>query len=652
MRKTKFMKEKNPPKKYKLRRSFEIFDVKTSEKAEGVEADDNKISFSFSSEKPVARWFGKEILSHASGCANLERLNSSASLLFNHDWDRFIGRVVKSWIGEDKRGHVEIEFATNADAQEKKKDILGGFLRNVSFGYVVDDLVLSKTNDDGSEREYTATSWEPYEVSFVTVPADFSVGIGRDSRDQVEDEVAEKIDQLVVRADEVFNKNKEIEINILSKGVQVEEKDLVKLERERVKAINHYGDKFKDIGGQELARQLIESGATLDAAKDAFMEKIGYRQVPVHSNVGELDLSKTEKKKYSLIKAITASLDKNWDKAGFELECSRELAKRHGKETQGFFMPMNLPMGGGEERATYAVGAAGTGGNLVETSLLDQSFIEILRAKALVLQMGAFSLSGLIGNVAIPRRATSAAVAWVTEGNAPAQAEGTFDLLQLSPKTVAGFSKITRQMLLQGTPDVEMLARLDLAEQMALAIDLGAITGTGTSGQPLGILNTSGIGSVVGGTNGANILIDHIIDLETAVADANADAGRLAYLANAKTVGSLKKLKGTDGTYLWGGREAGMGMGTPGMINGYPVGRTNQLPKNLTKGTASGVCSAVIFGNWSDLIIGSWGALDIVANPFGTGFAAGTVDLRAMQSVDVGLRQKASFAAMSDALTP
>lgn len=634
-----------------LRRNFQLELTKREELKEGEVVDENKITFSFSSEVPVERWFGKEILSHAAGSANLERFNASASALFNHNWNILIGRITKSWIGEDKRGYVEIEFATNPEAQEKKKDILGGYLRNVSFGYIVDDIKLLKSSDNGAQEEYIATKWTPYEVSFVTVPADFSVGIGRDSRDQVADETVDKIESMIR---ELKKEKEEINLkennNNLLKGVNVSEKNMAELERERIKTIQALDEKFGDKVGKELARQLIDSDKSVDEIRSAYLEKLGMRQVPVHSNVGDIDLTTKEKKSYSLIRAINAKLDNKWDKAGFERECSEALAKLHNKDAQGFFMPMNLNMNG-EERSTYAVGAAGTGGNLVATDLMSQSFVEILRNKALVLQMGAFSLSGLVGNVSIPRRATAAQIAWVTEGNAPAQSEGTFDLINLAPKTAAGFSKITRQMLMQGTPDIEMLARLDLIEQMALAIDIAAINGSGASGQPLGIMNQSGIGSVIGGTNGAAITIDHVIDLETAISDANADAGKLAYMANAKTVGALKKLKSTTGEYLWSQKEQGMIAGTPGMINGYPVARTNQMPKNLTKGTASGICSALIFGNWADLIIAAWGALDIVANPYGAGFNAGTIELRSLQTIDVGLRQKASFAAMSDALT-
>jgi HK97 family phage major capsid protein len=207
-------------------------------------------------------------------------------------------------------------------------------------------------------------------------------------------------------------------------------------------------------------------------------------------------------------------------------------------------------------------------------------------------------------------------------------------------------------MLLQSTPDIDMIVRNDLVAVIALGIDLTSMSGSGSSNQPRGIANTSGIGSVIGGTNGAAITIDHLIDLETAVTDANAPEESLAYIANAKTVGALKKLKSSNGEYLWSGSAVGQRTGTPGEINGYPVARTNQARKNLTKGTASGICSEVFFGAWNELVIGEWGVLEIVPNPYDAAvYKNGGVLIRALQSIDIGVRHAASFATMSDALT-
>ena len=206
-------------------------------------------------------------------------------------------------------------------------------------------------------------------------------------------------------------------------------------------------------------------------------------------------------------------------------------------------------------------------------------------------------------------------------------------------------------MLQQSSPDIEMLVRADMLQTLALGIDAAALYGTGSSNQPLGISNQSGVGSVIGGTNGAAITIDHMIDLETQVASANADDATLAYLTNAKAVGSLKKLKSTTGQYLWTNSPMGQRSNTPGEINGYTCARTNQARSNLSKGSGTNL-SEVYFGDWAQVLVGEWGVIEILPNPYAAGiYEGGGVELRIMQSVDIGVRHGASFSIFSDAIT-
>ena len=260
-------------------------------------------------------------------------------------------------------------------------------------------------------------------------------------------------------------------------------------------------------------------------------------------------------------------------------------------------------------------------------------------------------LSGLVGNIAIPRQDSATSTYWVSpEGADLTESEVLFDQVTMSPKTLGARSQYTRQLLMQSTPDIEMLVRDDLSKVMALAIDAACVSGTGANGQPTGILNTAGIGSVALGANGGAITIDALIDLETTLTEANVDEENLAYLTNAKQIGALKKLKDANGRYLWTQYPGVFGQRTPtpGEINGYMAARSNNVPSNLTKGTGTNL-SAVIFGNWGELIIGEWGVLEVLPNPYGAGFNSGSIDIRALQSVDVKMRHTASFAAITDA---
>lgn len=609
--------------------------------AENVNAEERTLEFPFSSEKPVERYFGYEVLSHENGAMDLSRLNDSSPLLFNHNMDRYIGVIEKADIRSDKRGYAKVRFSDNPEAQQVFKDIQAGILRNVSFGYMINDMKMTQKGEKGQPDTYVASSYTPYEISIVTIPADMSVGIGRD----IETEPKLEIEKLKTGDEPKIKGERKMTEEIKPVDVKVVQSEAAKTERERIASISALGEKFKQA---DLARQLIEGGKSIEDARGAFLEKIGAVQKPVAEGQSYIDMTEKEKRSYSLVKAINASIKGDWKGAGLEKELSDELAKRQGKETAGFFMPVNVTLD--QTRATYATGAAATGGNLVATELLAGSFIDILRNKAMVVQAGARMLSGLVGNVDIPRQNAATATYWVTEGTAITQAEATFDKVSLTPKQIGALSKMTRLMLQQGTPDIEALVRNDLATVLALGIDAAAIGGSGSGGVPRGILNQSGIGSVALGTNGAALTFDALIDLETAVATANADVASMSYMTNAKQVGVLKKIKDSTNNYLWTGSDGkGMGQAAPGSVNGYNVWRTNQVPGNLTKGSGTNL-SAVVFGNFSDLIIGEWGSLEILPNIYGSLYTSGGVDIRAMQTVDVAVRQAASFAAIVDAL--
>jgi HK97 family phage major capsid protein len=425
--------------------------------------------------------------------------------------------------------------------------------------------------------------------------------------------------------------------------------EAVVAERARIASITKLGDKF---GQADMARQLIEGGKSLDEARGAFLEKLGAKQEPIADKVGNVDLNAKEQREYSLVRAINAAISGNWKDAGLEREVSAEIERQTGKATSGFFMPHNLEM----SRAPYAVGSATTGGNLVATNLLAGSFIDVLRNNALIMQLGPTMLTGLVGNVAIPRQTSATATYWVTEASSITEAEALFDQVTLSPKQIGARSQYSRLALQQATPDIEMVVRNDLAKVMALGIDLAAISGSGSSGQPKGILNQSGIGSVAMGTNGAALTnsstsstsgLDQLIQLERAVDVANALNGNLAYLTNAKVLSAIKQLKTQYADYLWTANESNTTTGTPINVNGYPMYRSNQVSSSLTKGTGTNL-SALIFGDFSQLVIGMWGALEVLPNPYGSGYNAGSVDIRAMQTCDIAVRHVESFAAITD----
>jgi len=626
-----------------------------------VDVANRTVELSFSSDAAIDMWFGKESLSHAPGAMRVTDRTGNLPLLFNHCMDDLLGVVesVRVDVAAGK-GYAVVRFGKDDRGEWAMQQALDGILTNVSFMYRV-----YKYMEDTETETYTALDWEVLEISLVTVPADASVGVGRAAG---ENEVAVEVitRQLTPAAAETTKESimtAEIQTPAPQQPVQTNQPSAEELRAIQSQGADVERKRIAEIDAmcrshqlpEDLRVSMIQKGTSVEEARglalDHKLANAGDQRAASMGNGFAPDMSDSEKSKYSLTRAINAAISGDWKGAGFEAEVSNDIAKRMGKSTQGFFMPTNIPFA---QRSGYAVGTAGagtTGGTLVATNLLAGSFIEVLRNKAKVLQLGATVLSGLVGNVDIPRQTGASNTFWVGENGTLTESEGTFDKVSLALKSIGTYSMISRNMLLQSTPDIEMLVRADLIAQIALGIDKAALSGSGSANQPTGITNTSGIGSVVGGTNGAAITIDHLIDLETAITSANAPEDSLAYLANARTIGALKKLKSTTGSYLWNGAMAGATQGTPGEINGYPVARSNQARGDLTKGTGTNL-SEIIFGNWSEVLIGEWGVLEIMPNPYdATAYKQGAVLLRAMQSVDIAVRHAASFAVMSDAIT-
>lgn len=607
------------------------------------DTDSRTMTFSFSSEQPVERWWGNEVLSHEPDAADLSRLNNGAAFLWNHDRDRVLGVVKAAEIQSDRRGYCTIRWSAEEEAQKYKRQVDDGILSNVSFAYSIEEVREIGDN-------FIVTRWSPLEVSLVSIPADPTVGVGRQFHSAGGDLQVYQSSIEIKNIEKTMEPENQININ----EVRAESRQQ---ERDRIAAITALGKRHSL---PELADQMIEKGTSLADARAAILDRIENRhQEPVAQPVDPLGLSEKEQKNYSIIRAVKAFVDKDWGKAGFELECSREIEKKSGKSPSGFFVPVrdlkvNLQAAsdarssmGVQQRAPYNTGTPAAAGVLIETQLDSANFIDILRNRPLVMQLGTRMLTGLTGNLDIPRRTGVSTAYWVAEGSGPAESQGSFDLLQFRPKSLGVLTAMTRLMMMQSTPDIESLVRDDLAQVIGLEIDRVCIDGSGTAGQPRGILQTPGIGSVALGTNGGPINYDAIIDLETLIATANADVATLNYLTNAKVVGALKKLKSTTGQYLWIGTDSGLSPGTPGSINGYRVGRTNQVPANKSKGTGTNL-SSMIYGNFRDLYVAEWGILDLLPNPYGSGYAAGNVEIRALQTLDVQVARASSFSAITD----
>jgi len=518
---------------------------------EGSKDKSDTLEFSFSSEEPVQRYFGDEVLDHDEKSVDLTRLNSGvAPLLFNHDQDIVLGVVSRAWI-QDRKGRAEIRWAENPKAKEVRADVENNILRGISVGYTI--------NKAEQEGEITrAVSWFPHELSVVSIPADFkSIGIGR-----------------TLPPSQPSTSKKEM--SYVMDGVLPEQ------------------------------------------------------------NQGEFE---TECRNFSIIEAAKG-IASGRGLAGRELEVNQELETRNGKRTQGFYVPNN----GWSSRA-YVAGTASAGGNLIETEVLADQFVEALRNRLVVGELGARVLPNLTGNVSIPTRSGDNTAYWIAgdNGDSVTESTGTVGSISMTPKTVGAWSKFSHLMKLQATPEIEQFIRDGFIAIIAEAIDTAALNGSGSSNQPTGILNTSGIGSVAMGTNGAVPTIDKMLDLKKEVSVDNADIETCAYVTNSKVENALAQLK--DGNSAYHLNPYGAEIGKQQLASRRFV-VSNSIPSNLTKGSGSSL-SAAIYGNFRDLIIGTWSSPEILVDPY-TDFSKGTTGLRILQSIDIAVAHSSSFSAIKD----
>ncbi len=665
-----------------LERSFTI------ERAAHIDEDARTVEVAFSSEEPVPEFFAIEILDHKKGSVRMGRLKSgSAPVLLQHRSDQHVGVVTEAKIGSDRVGRAVLRFGKGEQAELVFRDIVDGIRKNVSMAGVKHRAVLEKENDEGPDV-IRITDWEPFEISIVAVPSDPTVGVGRAADGAGEIEVEPLAKETETMAEEITTPVADpgaaqvpapiaraaepvapapapvaptaapapaALATVPATVVRESTADAVTAERNRIAAITRYGEVHNQA---ELATKAVQDGTTIDAFLrqliDAMPEAKG-----TASPASEIGLSDTETSSWSLFRAVRAMADKAPGEAGLEYEASQAIAKKLGRPPQGLFVPaevqrrvMFLPPGFVSRGAEAFVRDLSTdvitaGGSLVATVQAAGSFIERLINRMMVRRMGARILTGLVGDVDIPSQTGGATAFWVGEAENVTESQLKTGQLKLRPKTVAGRTDLTRRLLMQSSPSAEDLVFDDLSVVMSLKIDLAAINGLGSDSQPLGIMKTTGIGDVAGGTNGLAPTWDHIVELETDVAVANADVGTLGYLTNANARGKLKTTPKVtaQAIYIWGDSlEPGIGM-----LNGYRAGVSNQVPNNLTKGSGSNL-SAILFGNFGDIIIAEWGILDITAERV-TLADQGGATVRAFQDVDVALRHAASFSAMQDAIT-
>jgi HK97 family phage major capsid protein len=533
-------------------------------------------------------------------------------------------------IDSDRKGRAVVRFGRSARADEIFQDVVDGIRKLVSVGYRVHAAKLVETRDDDLDV-YRITDWEPHEISIVSVPADTTVGVGREMENP-------RVAAPEAAAETTRNLTEAHEMPAPAEATQnpAAAPDAAAAERDRARSIAEMGEKF---GDSALAARAISDGTSVEDFQRSLLDAVNTRaSKPLAEQMRDAEIGMTDKEtqRFSfvrLMRAATDPADKSAQKeAAFELDVCRAAAEKSTKAVRGMVVPVDVltrawsPMNTG----TSGTNTGDTGGSIVATVLQAGSFIELLRNKS-VLMRRARVLGGLVGNIDIPKQTGGATAGWIGEdGDAPATSI-TLGQIGLSPKTLAAYSEVTRRLLMQASPDAELLLRYDLATSIGLASDLAGFYGTGTGNEPRGIVNYAGINAVDFGTDGVGAgtgqlpTYAELVQMETEIAADNADVDSMAYVLNARMRGHLKtteKFAGTSGATIW----------EPGnTVNGYAADVTNQIQNG-----------DVIFGNFADLIVGMWGGLDILVDPY-TNSAKGRIRIVTFQDFDYQLRRVESF---------
>ena len=572
-----------------------------------IDEEKRTVRIAVSSEEPVERSFGKEILDHSARSVDLDFARSGRMpLLLDHDPRQQIGVVENVELdGSARRLRATVRFGRNGLAKEVFADVMDGIRSNISVGYAVNAM------DREGKDSYRVNSWSPMEVSVVSIPADRTVGVGR---------AAETSPAKPVTETPTMERKMTEEVKIDMEAVKAEAARTAAKETAEIYRLAAKHNK------RDMADEALRDGTSLAEFRGKLLDVIGSKPLD-DSNIG---LTKKEVRQFSLMNAVRAMANpsdrKAQEAAAFEFEAAAEAARRDGIDPQGLYIPSDVQRSWKLSKRDLNTSDDSA---MVAEAYRGGDFIDVLRNASSVMAAGATMLTGLKGDVKIPRKSAASTAGWISsEGGAASESEPTFGQVTMSPKTLGAFTDITRLMMMQSSLDIEALIRNDLATGLALAIDNGGLQGSGSAGQPTGIKNTSGINAPTAFA-GVNPTYAEVVAMETAVAEDNALLGNLAYILPASMYGALKTTAKDSGS--------GQFVVEPGgTINGYRAIVSNQV-----------TAGDLYFGNFADLLIGMYGGLDITVDPY-TASTSGTVRIVALQTCDVAVRHAVSFAVNND----
>jgi HK97 family phage major capsid protein len=598
-----------------------------------VEGGENSvIRMSVSSETPVLTYINMgdqwmwayEILDHKESSIDRSRCADGLVIQDTHYGDQ-IGLIRAPMIADGKLGG-DIEFCTGERATEIAADAAKGLRRNVSVGYRCDPAKYVQEGIKDGVPVVRSLRWCPHEASFVNVPADPGVGVGRSlNNETIPAQTGERgkmpTEKTPPTADQV------VEIYRLARAFNMEP--------------GQADDHIRAGGTVEEFRALTLKKAEDDNAKraeDAVKLKKGEPAGKRNDlQIVTPELQKEIEKRFSVLNVMrhmdaARKGERSVVDIGFELEVSQEVEKISGRKAQGIYIPHSVPVFTGKRADPFLKGA--NGANFVSTNLLIGQLIDALRSRMVLSAAGATTLSGLVGDVAIPKGGAITG-GWVDgENGAGTEGKPTVSQVTGTPKTASGWTDISRRLMLQSSIDVEAFVQGELMNTIARLIEVAAFAGTNANGQPKGLKDWSGVNTP---TLTANVptRAQLLAFIENIMTD-NAEFPNQSWIMRPNGWALLKNIadgiiKNVAGTENVAGFGSGAILKDDGMMLGFSSHVTTNIPNH-----------SLWFGAWQQLVIGLWSGVDLTIDPYSNS-TTGAVRVVALQDADIMVRHGEAF---------
>ena len=598
------------------------------------DGDDQQVELTASTETPVLEMvehngqiiLAYRILDHSEGSVDLSRAADGLVVTDTH-WGDTIGLIEPVRV-EGKKLQGPVRWGSAERAQNIRQDAIAGIRRNVSIDGAVDESSYRLEGEQDGYPVLRAMRWQPHRLAFVSLGADPKSGVGREHNTRITETKTMTQEELQRQNEEKDRKLQELErdIKTAAEAAEAARGDAVKTARaERSEEIRNILTLARYHGvKREVTDEAISAGTGMQAFREIVKKEIEENNTqpnPVARDASEVRLTAKEQKQYSMLRAIRSldPTDKDVD-AGFEREVSQEIARVTGKTCQGIYMPSQV-------LARSPLTAAGDGANVVGTDLMSGNLIELLRNRMALTALGAQVMGGLKGDISIPRHDASGTAYWVAEGNDVTGSSQSLGQVGGTPHTCGAYTDITRKLIRQSSLDVENFVTNDLVRTVALAIDKAGLRGTGSDGQPLGLVDRMQAESIsaisISGSHTPTYA--EYAKFESQIEADNADIGAMKWLisAGAKAHARVTDVSTSTGRFIYDDQ---------GNILGYPTVMSNQLD-----------AKSAVFGVWSELVIGMWGAMDVTVDPYALSKSGG-LRVIVLQDVDVMIRQVKAFA--------